>query len=646
MHEMNRDLLLAILAVLTESISQEGLAALLTSWLRERQTPLAQLLRQASGLGDEKFRELQSLAVVHLKAHGNDIRQSLSSLNAQALTIEMLTAIDDGELRLTLSKTLGCDATLPIDQGTPAADSKPAFQTTNSERFTLIRPHAKGGIGQVWLARDSELQRDVAIKEIQPRFAELADQRARFLLEAEVTGNLEHPGIVPVYSLGKNAEGRPYYAMRFIRGESLAVAIRRFHQEFRQKAESATTGGRRLWKWGIEFRQLVRRFLDVCNAIDFAHSRGVLHRDLKPANIMLGHYGETLVVDWGLAKVIGKDDFAVQSPDGDAAPVAVDESSTIPSRTEQGTTIGTPAYMSPEQASGMIDQLGPASDVYSLGASMYELLTGQLAFRDEKISETLKKVLAGDFPPPRAVDRSIPAPLESICLKAMAKDPSARYDSVRALAQDLEHWLADEPVLAHPERRVERVGRWIRQHRNWAVAGAATLLGIAVVASVAVVVIEGARQSETSARKQAETNFNMAQRAVEVYLTNVSENTLLNQQDSLDIRTLRRDLLNSALDYYKEFAEQRKNDPSLRKQLANAYFRVGQLTREIGSAPQAIDAFRSAQAIWEPLVRANPHDERAGRPSGRLLSGDRQNPVGTRRLLRRHAYARPVTCHP
>ena len=614
MHELNRDLLVAILAVLTESIPREGLAAILSSWSHDRQTPLAQLLRQASGLDDEKFRELQSLAAVHLKANGGDIRRSLYSLNAQALTIEVLTAIDDGGLRLTLSKTFGCDATLPTDQGAGPAGPTQSGHLQDGQRFTLIRPHASGGIGQVWLARDSELQRDVAIKEIQPRFAESADQRARFLLEAEVTGNLEHPGIVPVYSLGKNAEGRPYYAMRFIRGESLAVAIRRFHEEFRTKAESATTRSWQPSKWGIEFRQLVRRFLDVCDAIDFAHSRGVLHRDLKPANIMLGHYGETLVVDWGLAKVIGKDDLAFKSPCGDVAPVAPDESATISSRTQQGTMIGTPAYMSPEQASGLIDQLGPASDVYSLGASLYELLTGQLAFANEKLAETIKKVFAGDFPRPRAVDRSIPAPLESICLKAMARDAPARYGSVRALAQDLEHWLADEPVAAHPERTVERLGRWIRQHRNWAVAGAALLVGIAVVASVAVVVIDGARRSETTARKEAETNFNMAQRAVEVYLTNVSENTLLNQQDSVDIRTLRRDLLNGALEYYKEFAEQRKNDPSLRKQLANAYFRVGQLTTEIGSAPQAVGAFRSAEAIWEPLVRANPEaHELAGR---------------------------------
>jgi eukaryotic-like serine/threonine-protein kinase len=607
-NELNRDLLVAVLAVLTDTVHEDGLAAILDSWSQKRQTPLAQLLKQVSGVDDAKFHELEILAAVHLKAHGNDIRQSLNALNVLAPTIEVPTDVGDGGHRLTVDKTLGCDATVPIDESSAQAGSAQASLLINGERFRLIRPHAKGGIGQVWLARDSELQRDVAIKEIQPRFAELAQQRARFLLEAEVTGNLEHPGIVPVYSLGKNADGRPYYAMRFIRGESLGVAIKRFHQNFAETTANATKRSRPSSKWGIEFRQLVRRFLDVCNAIDYAHSRGVLHRDLKPANIMLGPYGETLVVDWGLAKVIGREDFEFVPPEGDGPPVAPDECSTIPSGTEQGTTIGTPAYMSPEQAAGQIQQIGPASDVYSLGASLYELLTGQLAFANEKLSETIKKVVSGDFPPPRAVDRSIPPALESICLKAMARDAPARYRSVRELAQDLEHWLADEPVEAHPERRLERLGRWIRQHRNWAVAGAATLVGIALVASVAVVVIEGARRSETTARKEAETNFNMAQRAVEVYLMNVSENTLLSQQDSVDIRTLRRDLLNSALEYYKDFAAQRNNDPSLRTQLANAYFRVGQLTNEIGSAPLAIDALRSAQAILEPLVHADPKD--------------------------------------
>ena len=162
-------------------------------------------------------------------------------------------------------------------------------------RFRILKRHARGGLGEVSLAHDRELDREVALKEIQDRYADRPESRRRFLIEAQITGSLDHPGIVPVYSLSRDAAGRPYYAMRFIRGEGMDVAIKAFHAS-KGKADSDHS---------LEFRRLLQRFVEVCNTIAFAHSRQVIHRDIKPANVMLGPYGETLVVDWGLAKRLG-----------------------------------------------------------------------------------------------------------------------------------------------------------------------------------------------------------------------------------------------------------------------------------------------------------------------------------------------------
>jgi len=243
--------------------------------------------------------------------------------------------------------------------------------------------------------------------------------------------------------------------MRFIRGDSLKDAIEGFHK--------ADVPGRDPGERLLELRKLLGRFLDVCNAIAYAHSRGVLHRDLKPGNIMLGKYGETLVVDWGLAKPIGRPESAANSEEETLKPASASDYAL----TGMGAAIGTPQYMSPEQAAGQLDQLGPASDVYSLGATLYCLLTGKAPFEGAGGGGVLQRVQRGDFPPPRRVNRTVPAPLEAICLKAMALKPTDRYLSPRALADDIEHWLADEPVSALPEGRVQRLARWARHHRTW-----------------------------------------------------------------------------------------------------------------------------------------------------------------------------------
>ena len=297
-------------------------------------------------------------------------------------------------------------------------------------RYRIIRSHARGGLGEVFVAVDAELNRQVALKELLSYHAHDPDSQSRFVLEAELTGRLEHPGIVPVYGLGRHPDGRPYYAMRFIEGETLKAAIERFHGREQDRHEPRERQ--------MAFRRLLGSLIDACNAVAYAHSRGVVHRDLKPENIMLGRFGETLVVDWGVAKA-ASDSRRTRAAEPGRQPAASEDSSL----TRPGAAVGTPRYMSPEQALGELERVGPASDVYGLGATLYCLLVGHSPFPDGDVSEVLDRVQRGIFPAPRRLQRSVDPVLEAICLKAMAPKPEDRHASPLDLAEEIEAWLAD-----------------------------------------------------------------------------------------------------------------------------------------------------------------------------------------------------------
>jgi serine/threonine protein kinase len=366
--------------------------------------------------------------------------------------------------------------------------------TGAGSRYQVLWAQAKGGIGEVYLAQDHELHRRVALKEIQPKHATNPASRQRFVAEAEITGSLEHPGVVPVYGLGTYPDGRPFYAMRFIQGENLATAIHRFH------AGSAPNFT------GLEFRWLLRKFMDVCNTVAYAHSRGVLHRDLKPSNIMIGPFGETLVMDWGVAKLLA------QTADGVVANHEAATSSSEPvmqSRTGKagvtltGQAVGTPGYMSPEQTAGKLDVLGPASDVYSLGATLYVLLSDRRPFPGE-LSIIAEIAPQARVDSPRQIKRRIPPALDAICRRALAPDPEDRYPSALALAGDIERWLADEPVSAWRDPPPDRARRWVRRHQSLVVGWAAAIVVALMALGVAVPLLSLAWRNELAARREEE----------------------------------------------------------------------------------------------------------------------------------------------
>ncbi|HJT34227.1 MAG TPA: serine/threonine-protein kinase [Pirellulales bacterium] len=459
--------------------------------------------------------------------------------------------------------------------------------------YELLAEIARGGMGVVYKARQKRLNRTVAVKMIIA--GQLADQDEvrRFLTEAEAAAGLDHPGIVPVYESGE-IDGQHFFSMGFVEGQSLAALL----------ADGP-----------LPPPHAAELLAHVADAVDYAHERGVIHRDLKPGNILLDLASHPRVTDFGLAKRVTGDS----------------------SLTRSGQTLGTPSYMPPEQASGKLDAIGRAADIYALGAVLYATLTGRPPFQAATPLDTILQLLEQEPVTPRRLNTGVPRDLETIALKCLEKEPHKRYATARQLSDELRRFLSGEPIEARPIGQLERGWRWCRRNPATtslaAAACIALLAGTAFSTYFAIKANQRAGEAENSAElalqaqrseakqlrrtraaltaetlaKQAEsrargaetTAKNEARAAIDRFVDAVNEAELLKD---VRFQPLRKKLLSDALAYYQSFIDSHEHDASQRRELADALRRVGFISAHTGSTDDARAAFTRAAEMFDVLV--------------------------------------------
>jgi tetratricopeptide (TPR) repeat protein len=519
-------------------------------WLAGDRVSVAAYLRDFPALADD------SEAVFELVYNEILIREELGESpdpHEYAAAFPLLA----GRLRLQLEVHEALSSGEIAGVGWPEPSHRRSFPEPRVPGYELLGEIGRGGMGVVFRARQTAPSRLVALKVIlEGRFASELD-RLRFANEAELVAALAHPNIVPILEVGQH-DGLPYFTMPLLLGGSLAAA------------QPHPAG---------DPRSVASLVAEVAAAVHHAHQRGILHRDLKPANILLDEEGRPHVTDFGLAK-------------------RVHEGRGL---TATGAIMGSPGYMSPEQASGEPGAVTTASDVYGLGAVLYALLTGRAPFEESSIRETIARLNEEPPEPPSRLNREVPSPLDQICLKCLEKEPARRYASAEALAADLRRWLAGEPILARPEPLAERTRRWVRRRRTAVAACAAAVLvamiGLAVVLAVQV----KANHELSAANDRAEARFDLAMKAIRQFHTGVSEDFLLKEPQ---FHALRARLLDGAREHLGKLEDllADQTDRHSRRALAGAYEDLAALTDQIGSQTDALGLRRRGLAIRRELA--------------------------------------------
>jgi serine/threonine protein kinase/Tfp pilus assembly protein PilF len=463
--------------------------------------------------------------------------------------------------RLARRRRLGAALDLPEEtQCLRAAASRAPLPVIDG--YEIGELLGRGGMGLVFKARQKQLKRDVALKIVLSGGHAGAAERARFRTEAEAVARLGHPGIVQIYEVGEQA-GCPYLALEFVSGGSLAQQLDGTPMVPRRAAEL---------------------LLALARAVQHAHEQGIIHRDLKPANVLLTESGFAKIADFGLAKLL----------DAEHA------------HTHTGVVMGSPNYMAPEQAAGNVRAIGPVTDVYALGAILYELLTGRPPFQGGSMHDILRMVVTAEPVPPGRLRPRLPRDLETICLKCLEKEPARRYSSADALAADMQRFLAREPIQARAVSQGEKLWRWCRRKPGVSALIAALLLVFLAGSSAVLWQWRRASRERDAARHAKE----RAERQLQIVQDRVDRLDRLGH-DLLRKPGLYRTgkaVLEEALAFYKELLPNEGNDPNVRREAAKRFGQVAWIHNILGQADKASDAWDHQARLQTSLLNENPAD--------------------------------------
>ncbi|MBC7821010.1 MAG: PD40 domain-containing protein, partial [Planctomycetaceae bacterium] len=520
------NLLVAMRALALGLIDDERFRVVCRGWSEDRTRSVEQRLVESCGIDDATRQRLMEDVGQHVSLAGDDpVRAYQEELAQDSRVASLVCELDDDPVVAGTLDEQPRDghvliATLGEEPGDPTVG--PNAEVTQM-RYTLHRVYGKGGLGQVWMAQDRTLNRRVALKELKPGRVKHVDSPAtrgilrRFLREAQITGQLQHPNIVPVYDVERRDGGLPFYTMKLVEGQTFAKAITEYHE--RRKAGQDDP---------VEFARLLQAFVGVCQAVAYANANGVVHRDLKPQNVVLGGFGEVIVLDWGEAKLVRPTNstggVAVTDQEPDALPQPdnarlVEVTADAADLEKTCGLVGTPAYLSPEQADQRIDDVDQRTDVYGLGTILFHVVAGISPHGSrpgEKPELDLRKlidrIITEPTPRLREFNPSAAPALDAVCAKAMAKSQAERYASGTELAKDVQRFLADEPVSVLSEPLSVRISRWMKRHRTLvtttAVALIVAIIGVSVLAAMSsrhAKVVEKANEKLGTANRNLET---------------------------------------------------------------------------------------------------------------------------------------------